>query len=50
MGAAYTQTGVQAKGGTMDCAEEIEELGRELGRELGGGSLELRNFTSKGGD
>ena len=31
MGAAYTQTGVLAKGRAKDSAEEIEELGRELG-------------------
>ena len=31
MGAAYTQTGVLAKGRAKGSAEEIEELGRELG-------------------
>ena len=31
MGAAYTQTGVLAKGRAKGSAEEIEGLGRELG-------------------
>ena len=31
MGAAYTQTGVLAKGRAKGSAGEIEELGRELG-------------------
>ena len=31
MGAAYTQTGVLAKGRAKVSAEEIEGLGRELG-------------------
>ena len=30
VGAAYTQTGVLAKGRAKDSAEEIEELRREL--------------------
>ena len=44
VGAAYTQTGVLAKGGVKGSAGEIEELGRELG--LGWVCLSTKNLPS----
>ena len=50
VGAAYTQTGVLAKGWAKGSAGEIEELGRELGRELGlAVSLRLAHPRQRGG-